>query len=118
MLSAKLYACSWIPRGLSIALVVCLLCSSTPAAPQTIVAVTNEASVSFLFWFHSNEIHKLLQGQGPGNGHAQEKQSDRDAKVTRLQIFPGDVTVDVNDHIRFSAVTFDRDGNTVGGVKI
>src|SRR5436853_6709944 len=118
MFSDKSYSCSWIARGLSTALVLCLLCSSTPAAPQTIVALAKESSVSFLFWYHSNGIHKLIQGQGPGNGHGQEKQSDRDAKVTRLQIFPGDVTVDVNDHIRFSAVTFDRDGNTVGGVKI
>ena len=76
MFSATSCACSWIPRGLSIAMVLCLLCSSTPAAPQTVVALAKESSVSFLFWYHSNGIHELIQGQGPGNGHGQEKQSD------------------------------------------
>jgi len=96
-----------------------LLSSSTPAAPQTIVAVTRESWASFAFWYSANGgLRRLLQGRGNGNERAQEKQADRDAKVSRLQIFPGDVTIDLSDHVRFTAVAYDRDNNPVGGVKV
>src|SRR5262249_27008127 len=39
-------------------------------------------------------------------------------KVTRIQIFPDEVTVDLSDQISFSAVAFDRNDTPVGGVKI
>ena len=68
------------------------------------------------FWYQASGLAKLLQGRG--NAPGQEKQSDRDAKVSRIQIFPGDVTVDVNEHVRFAAVAYDDAGNTVGGVKV
>src|SRR5690349_4699312 len=102
----------------TIALVICLLTSSTPAAPQTIVAVAKESSTGFIFWFHANGLAKLIQGRGIGNASRQEKQADRDARVSRVQIFPGDATIDVSDRVRFSAVAYDRDDNPVGGVKI
>jgi len=110
--------CSWASRAATIALVICLLTSSTPAAPQTIVAVAKESSTSFIFWFHANGLAELIQGRGIGNARGQEKQSDRDAKVTRVQIFPGEATIDLSDRVRFSAVAYDRDDNPVGGVKI
>lgn len=102
----------------SVFLVICLLSVSTPAAPQTIVAVAKDASISLAFWYHSSGLAKLIQGQGIGNVKRQEKQSDRDAKVSRLQIFPGDVTIDVSDRVRFSAVAYDASGNGIGGAKV
>lgn len=121
MSSTNPSSCSWLSRTASIALVLCLLSSSTPAAPQTIqtiVAVAKQSSVSFLFWFHASGLAKILQGQGRGNAPGQEKQADRDARITRLQIFPGDVTIDRGDRVRFSAIAYDQDNNQVGGVKI
>ena len=108
----------WLSRVATIALVLCSLSSSTPAAPQTIVTVANESITSFSFWYHANGLAKLIQGLGLGNAPGQEKQSDRDVKITRVQIFPSDVTVDLSDHVRFSVVAYDRDGNVVGGAKI
>src|SRR5712692_7150007 len=97
-------------------LMLTLLCSSTPAAPQTIVSVAKESSVSFLFWSRASGLAKLLQGQGIGNARGQEKQADRDAKVSRLQIFPGDVTIHEGEQVSFAAAAYDKDDNPVGGV--
>ena len=105
-------------RLVSLLLTVCLLSSATPAAPQTIVALAKESSVSFAFWFNASGLAKAIQERGIGNTTAQEKQTDRDAKVTRLQIFPGDVTIDPGDRVRFSAIAYDQNNNPVGGVKI
>src|SRR5690348_5486302 len=93
---------SWVSRAATIALVICLLTSSTPAASQTMVAVAKESSTSFIFWFHANGLAKLFQGRDIGNARRQEKQTDRDAKVSRVQIFPGDATIDLSDRVRFS----------------
>lgn len=118
MSSTNPSGCSCLSRAVTMALVLCLLSSATPAAPEAIVAVARESSVSFAFWFHASGLAKLIQGQGIGNARAQEKQADRDAKISRVQIFPGDVTVDLSDRVRFSAVAYDRDGDPIGGVKI
>src|SRR6266436_3528788 len=107
-----------LKRLASLLLTLCLLSSATPAAPQTIVEVAKESSVSFLFFYYASGLAKLIQGRGLGNARAQEKQEDRDAKISRIQVFPGDVTLDLSDHVRFSAVAYDRDGDPVGGVKI
>jgi RHS repeat-associated protein len=104
-------------RIISIVLTLALFTSSTPAAPQIVVTLAKETSVSFLFWYNANGLAKLLQGQGVGH-IKQEKQKDRDARVTRLEISPTDVTIDLSDHVRFVAVAYDADGKTVGGVKI
>jgi len=105
-------------RAISIALILSLMATSTPAsAPSTIVAFAKEYSVGLAFWFHTSGLAKLIQGQGAGKANPQEKQKDRDAKVHRIQIFPGDVTVDLSDHVSFSAAAYDRDDGPVGGVK-
>lgn len=80
-------------RGISIGLVLSLLVVSTPAAPQTIVAVARESSVSFAFWFRTSGLARMLQDGGAGAVRPQEKQRDRDALVSRIQIYPGDLTV-------------------------
>src|SRR5258706_10616398 len=102
MSSTNSSGCFWLRRTATIALVLCLLTSSTPAAPQTIVFVARESVTSFAFWYHASGLWKLLQGQGVGKAKGQEKQGDRDANVSRIQIFPDDVTVDLSDHVGFS----------------
>ncbi|PYS21225.1 MAG: hypothetical protein DMF72_18120, partial [Acidobacteria bacterium] len=103
----------------SVILAICLLASSTPAAPQTIVALTNESAVGFYFWFNNSGLRKLLlQGQRVGAAKKQEKQSDRDVKISQIQIFPGNLTVDLNDRVKFNAIALDASGNTIGGVKV
>ena len=118
MSSATRPGYSLLRQAATVTIAICLFSSSTPAAPQTIVEVAKESTISFAFWYRASGLAKLIQGQGLGNATAQEKQEDRDAKISRVQIFPGDVTVDLSDHVRFSAVAYDRDGDPIGGVKI
>lgn len=107
-----------IARSISLAVILSLMAYSTPAAaPAAIAALAKESRVSLAFWLHATGLAKLLQGQGAGNANPPEKQSDRDARVSRIQIFPGDVTVDLSDHVTFSALAYDRDDTPVGGVK-
>src|ERR1700694_4381895 len=107
MLSTNSSFWSGLGRAATIALILCLLSTSTPAAPQTIVATVKESTISFAFWYRASALAKLIQGRGVGNAKGQEKQADRDAKISRVQIFPGDVTVDLSDRVKFSAVAYD-----------
>jgi RHS repeat-associated protein len=99
-------------------LVVCLFSSPTPAAPRTIVDVASAASVTLKFWYPSSWLAKLIQGQRNGPAKKQETQAERDAKVSRIQILPENVVVDLSDEVKFVAVAYDDAGNTVGGVKM
>src|SRR5687768_18147160 len=59
---------SFRSRGFAMVLVVCLLSSSTPAAPRTIVDVANATSVTLKFWYpnswrseeHTSELQSRL----------------------------------------------------------
>jgi RHS repeat-associated protein len=99
-------------------LMVSLLLSSTPAAASTVVSVAKESAVDFSFWYHASGLANFIQGQGQGLARGQEQQAERDAKVARVQIYPGDLTIDVGERVRFAAVAYDADNNPVGGVKI
>ena len=87
-------------KSICIALTLSLLASSTPAAPQTIVGLAKETSVSLAFWFRASEWRKsaaeLIQGQD-SNGKKQQKQLARNARVARIEISPGEVTIDLNE---------------------
>ena len=107
-----------IQRALSIAIALSLFTSSAPAAPRIIVDVSKESAISFMFWFANSVFAELLQGQGIGVSKRQEKQADRDARINRLQIFPGDVKISVGERVRFAGVAFDQDDNALGGIRI
>ena len=79
--------------------------------------VARAASVEFKFWYPASWLAKLIQGQGAVKVKKQETQAEREAKVSRLQVLPENVVVDLSDEVRFVAIAYDRDGNAVGGVK-
>jgi len=99
-----------------------VVCNSTPAAPQTIVAVTTEWQASLSFWMRANnfpgKLYRTLTAQNLPAPKSQEKQKDRDARISRVRIYPGDVTIDLGERVRFSAVAFDQENNPVGGVDV
>src|SRR5829696_7658856 len=105
-------------RIVSILLATCLFSSSTPAAPQTIMAIVEEQRTSWSFWYYSSGLSNLFQGRGRPSPPRQERQADRNAKLERLEISPTNVTVELAERVRFVAVGYDADGNTVGGVKV
>lgn len=103
-------------------MIVSLLTVSTPAAPQTIIGVAKEWRVGFAFWLRRDNVagrlYQTLTGQTPPQAKPQEKQQDRDAKVSRIQIYPGDVTTHVDMPVHFAAVAYDGNDVPLGGVKI
>lgn len=102
----------------SILVILTLLVSSTPAAPRLIVDQVKESRTTLAFWWARSDLAKLLDPQNWRSKKEQEKQEERDARVARLQIFPGDVTVDISEQVSFSAIAFDANDAPVTGVKI
>lgn len=107
-----------LTRVYSVVLCVCLLSSSAPAAPKTILAIAEQQRVSLAFWYHSSGLSNLIQGRGGPSARQQERQAERNAKVARLEISPGNIVVDLAERVRFAAISYDSDGNVVAGVKI
>src|ERR1041384_5419970 len=105
-------------RALCVLIALSLFTSSAPAAPRIIVDVTRESAISFTFWFSDSVFARLIQVQGIGRTKKQEKQADRDSRISRLQIFPGDVKINVGERVRFVAVAFDQEDNALGGIRI
>lgn len=105
-------------RLIAIVLVLNLLSTSTPAAPQIVVSFAKEESTLIEFWYYSGGLRNLLQGHARSAAPPQETQTDRDAKVARLEIHLGNVTIDLGERIRFVALPYDAAGNPVGGLKI
>ena len=62
-----------------------------------------------------NAVSQSLNSQA----HAkQEKQTDRDSRVSKIEISPGSVTLQVGQGMIFAATAFDQAGMPVGGVHI
>src|SRR5438128_6770960 len=87
-----------LSRVAAVALVLCLLTVSTPAAPRTVLSLATASYYSFLFWFHASRLPRLLQGRSLDSQRKQEKQADRNLKVSRIRISPENATVDLSDH--------------------
>ena len=106
-----------IQRVLSLVIALSLFTSSAPAAPRIVVDVSRESAISFYFWFSNSIFARLAQGQGIGLIKRQERQADRDARINRLQIFPGDVKISMGERVRFVALAFDQEDNPIGGIR-
>jgi RHS repeat-associated protein len=118
-------------RALSVALISTLLCNTAFAAPQipaTLAAELSAVRQELRFRFYSGGWAAMLLalGQGrlddrPGRRPEKpaEKQSDRDAQVTRVQIFPGDdIRLRTGEPVVFSAIAYASNGAPVDGVKM
>src|SRR5690349_1175277 len=108
-------------RVVCLLIVMSLLCNSTPVAAATIVGVSEEWSVSFTLWLQTSgsltALKRLLAGEYWSNASAPQKQSDRNARVKRIQISPGEVTARIGEVVRFSAIAYAENGDTIGGVQ-
>jgi RHS repeat-associated protein len=79
--------------------------------------VASNLSTDLKFWFYSSGWARTVSGQKQLNPKAQEKQQERDARITRVETFPNDVTIWVGDPLLISAIAYDKDNVPVGGVK-
>jgi RHS repeat-associated protein len=110
----------YLTRPLCIALTVTLLSTSTPAAPQVLMATASGWRTDFRLWLHSSSlvatVGGLLAAQSRPSPGRQEGQEERDARVRRIQIFPGDVTARLGERVDLAAVAYDQNDALVGGV--
>ena len=122
---------------ISLVLTITLVANPLLAAPQGFTLLGHEMSYDASFWWHNSgwaaKTAKWLTQSKPGDTKGwdgkgappntppapkeQEKQSDRDYKVSRLEISPRDVTIATGEKIIFSAIAYDRNGNMIPGVK-
>jgi RHS repeat-associated protein len=95
-----------------------LVTNSTPAAAQTLVQVATESHANVSFWLLANQpLRRLFNWLGAQQAPiAQEKQADRDARVHRIEILPGDVQAEERQIVNFAAVAYDKDDEPVSGV--
>jgi RHS repeat-associated protein len=103
---------------ISAVLIVSLLVNSMPTAPESVLAIAKEATISFGFWYHTSGARKLIQDRNFGQAQEQEGQAERDSRVSRIEIFPKDPVVELSDRVRFAAVAYDSEDNPVGGGKV
>jgi RHS repeat-associated protein len=105
-------------RALSLLLAVCLLSSSAPAAPRIITGLASQFSLDASYLLRTKVWGGLTQSLGNKTQAKQEKQKDRDARVSRIEISPGDVTLQAGQRMIFAATAFDQANEPVGGVRI
>jgi RHS repeat-associated protein len=86
------------------------------------MALVSDLSTSLKFWFHQSgwdaTLKQTFSGQKKPDRKPQEKQKDRDARVARIEIYPGNVAVQVDERVAFTTVAFDQNGAPVGGVRV
>src|SRR5215470_1376591 len=107
-------------RTMCVLVVVCLLSSSTPAGPRTLVELSVQWPTEVGMWLRVHDVWPQLLGllnMQSASASRQEDQADRDGRVSSVQIFPGDVTVQEGQQVNFTAVAYDVKNSPVSGVK-
>jgi hypothetical protein len=95
--------------ALSLCLIICLLSASTPAAPRVISAMAEQLRADTAYTFREGLFNLLAQALGDRAPiQRQEKQQERDARVSRIEISPGDVTLQVGQRMIFAAAAANR----------
>src|SRR5687768_4386982 len=110
-----------LTRAVSVSLIITILAVQSPAAPRVLSAVASDTRAGLAFWLEAagitSRLGALLTGaQKPSRG-AQEPQAQRDSRVSRIQISPGDLTVKEGDQVDFIASALDSRDEPVGGVR-
>ena len=106
----------------SILLIITLLSTSAPAAtPQVLSSAASSTYLGLALWLESSgwaaTVNTLLTGQKKPKPTPEERQSKRDARVARLDISPGDVTLRMYERVIFAVNAVDAEGVPVGGVR-
>ncbi len=121
-------------QALRIALVISLLAAQVPAAPMVLTGIAEGWRADFSFWLLSAGWTTAAGMQGRSGGgssgprtrpspvprpspRGQEKQEARDARVRSVRVYPGDVTLELDEPVVFAAVAYDQNNAPVGGVR-
>src|SRR5262245_26887294 len=109
-------------RAVSLAVIITMITQSAAASPRTLLQWGVDARASLSFWYNSSRwADSLLTLLGARGSAAirpqQETQSDRDARVADVKIYPDSATIKRGQREFFGALALDTSGQTVGGVK-
>ncbi|MEK6285839.1 MAG: hypothetical protein AABO57_08880 [Acidobacteriota bacterium] len=103
---------------LSLCLIIVILATQVPAAPRTFSDIASGLRDDLKFWFHASGWTSAMRRLISQSSAVQpEKQSDRNDRVTSIQVFPGDVTIRSGVMEFFDALAYDAKGQQIGGVK-
>jgi RHS repeat-associated protein len=141
------YAYSGFRRFACLAMTIVMFLQ-VPASPHVSHAVVEAVSSKAInswhegrFWWHSSgwaaRAERLRNEFLPGIGATAQRrdvngsprrsrpaprevetQQDREQRVARIKIFPGDVEIKTGEQVVFNAVAFDQDGNAVNGLEV
>lgn len=105
----------FVRRSICSLVITSILAVSTPAAPQTIVGMAGKTWQDARFAFLSSRIAidspNWFAGLFVG-----AQNTNRPATISRIQIFPGPVTLQLGRETVFSAVAYDSDDQPLSGV--
>lgn len=108
-------------RALSVMLVLSLLASSTPAAPPVLTEMTAGWGAGLAIWWQTSSLasglKQLLANRGAPTPRAQEKQTERDSRVSHIRISPGNLSITLGEQVHFAAIALDQQDDPVGGVR-
>ena len=110
-----------LSRFISISIIIAMLSASAPAAPLRLGEISSELRATTAFWLHSSGLARKAQeifGQQEHPNASQETQHQRDLRVQRIEISPGDIIMLLGEKVAFVATAYDKDGVQVGGVTI
>jgi len=125
-------------RTLIVCLVVLLISNQTLAATGFVMAGAELGQKAHLWWHRSGwaakfdrsfptrsrgQVPKGWDGKGAPSGrqpapNMTEEKEDREQKIARVQIFPGDISIQTGQQAVFTAVAYDKDGSPISGLDV
>src|SRR5262245_4779019 len=130
---------SLIARRFLIAGLIVLLASNHCLAMPGLVLAGAELGQKAHLWWHLSgwaakfdrtfpnrsgaQTPKGWDGKGSPPGprptpYVIEKKEDRERKIARVKIFPGDITIETGQQAVFTAVAYDKDDSPIGGLNV
>lgn len=109
-----------LTKALSVFLIITILAVQAPAAPRVVMGVAAEWRAGVALWFDSSGLSALasrLAGAQRPSPVKQASQAQRNSRVARVEISPGDITIKEGDRVEFAAEALDAQGAPVGGVR-
>lgn len=123
-------------QAIAIALIISLVSNNTLAATG-IVSTAAGLSQDMHLWWHASgwaaafssyfpgKPSNLYQSGWDGKGAPKrdrpapeppEKKDERERKIARVKIFPGDVTIQTGEQVVLTAIAYDKAGAAIGGL--
>jgi RHS repeat-associated protein len=102
-------------QALCLLIILSLLATSAPAAPQSIVGAANEFAQDIRFGFISGGWLKKLSAQFGGTSHA-ASDNNQNEQIRNVRIVPGSITLQRGQTAVFAALAYNADNELLSGV--